>query len=78
MAPTLLRTTDHGRAANRLSQLRQALRPTALRAQRSVRASSAMLLPATGGHIWMRYQLTRLTPQTSASRVYRPVAVRAA
>jgi hypothetical protein len=38
-----------------------------------------MLIPATGGHIWLRNQLTRLMVlQTLASRVYRPVAVRAA
>ncbi|WP_159847838.1 FAD-dependent monooxygenase [Nocardia sp. CY41] len=55
------------------------LRPTVLRAQRSVRVSSAMLIPATGGHIRLRNQLTRLMVlQTLASRVYRPVTVRAA
>ncbi|MEU1996471.1 FAD-dependent monooxygenase [Nocardia gamkensis] len=67
---------DHRIAFHRYEQ---ALRPTVLRAQRSVRASSSMLIPATGGHIWLRNQLTRLMVlQTLASRVYRPVAVRAA
>jgi 2-polyprenyl-6-methoxyphenol hydroxylase-like FAD-dependent oxidoreductase len=67
---------DHRIAFHRYEQ---ALRPTVPRAQRSVRASSSMLIPATGGHIWLRNQLTRLMVlQTLASRVYRPVAVRAA
>ncbi|MFI9409848.1 FAD-dependent monooxygenase [Nocardia gamkensis] len=67
---------DHRIAFHRYERT---LRPTVLRAQRSVRASSSMLIPATGGHIWLRNQLTRLMVlQTLASRVYRPVAVRAA
>lgn len=67
---------DHRIAFRRYEQ---ALRPTVLRAQRSVRASSSMLIPATGGRIWLRNQLTRLMVlQSLASRVYRPVEVRAA
>ncbi|WP_454195774.1 FAD-dependent monooxygenase [Nocardia sp. Marseille-Q1738] len=55
------------------------LRPRVSRAQRSVRAGRAMLIPATSGQIWLRNQLTRLMVlQALAARVFRPTTERAA
>lgn len=55
------------------------LRRTVLERQRSVRASSAMLIPAARSHIWLRNKLTRLSVlRSTAARVYRPTPAEAA
>ncbi|MEV6274902.1 FAD-dependent monooxygenase [Nocardia sp. NPDC051832] len=56
-----------------------ALRPIVSKRQRAVRASSAMLAPATTSHIWIRNQLTRLMVlQPLAARVFRATPATAA
>ncbi|MEV0250867.1 FAD-dependent monooxygenase [Nocardia sp. NPDC050712] len=72
-------STAHGDHVAAFDRYESALRPTVAKRQRSVRASSAMLVPATGTRIWLRNQLTRLMVlQPLAARVYQPTPTRAA